>query len=106
MELDDAVSFFREAKKPKGNESEWREFLSAVTEVMMSGVDTTDEIALEAQLKLVNEFAEIREQTRSLESLIFVFEYFLARLKPQFVRGGKKMTPKEPRQKDTGESPP
>jgi hypothetical protein len=24
-----------------------------------------------------------------------MFEYFLARLKPQFARGGKKMTPKE-----------
>ena len=95
LELEDAISFFKEAKELKGSEIEWREFLSAVTEVMMSEVDIADEVAVEAQLKLVNEFAKIREQTRPLESLIFVFEYFLARLRPLFVRGGKKMTPKE-----------
>jgi Flp pilus assembly protein TadD len=95
LKLEDAISFLKEANDLKGNEREWREFLSAVTEVMMSGVDITDEAALEAQLKRINEFAKIREQTRPLESLIFVFEYFLARLRPQFVRGGKKMTPKE-----------
>jgi tetratricopeptide (TPR) repeat protein len=95
LEIEDAISFFKEAKELKGSEIEWREFLSAVTEVMMSGVDITDEAAVEAQLKLINGFAEIREQTRPLESLIFVFEYFLARLRPRFVRGGKKMTPKE-----------
>jgi len=95
LELEDAISFLKEAKEIKGNEKEWREFLSAVTEVMMSGVDIADEAALEARLKLIDEFTKIREQTRPLESLIFVFEYFLAILKPQFVRGGKKMTPKE-----------
>ena len=79
----------------KGNEREWREFLSAVTDVIISGLDIGDEVALEAQLKLVNKFVKIREQTRPLESLIFVFEYFLAVLRPQSVRGGKKMTPKE-----------
>ncbi len=95
LELEDAISFLKEANDLKGNEREWREFLSAVTEVMMSGDNITDEATLEAQLKLINEFTKIREQTRPLESLIFVFEYFLAMLKPQFVRGGKKMTPKE-----------
>ena len=62
---------------------------------MTSGVDITDEAALEAHLKQINEFTKIREQTRPLESLMFVFEYFLAVLRPRFVRGGKKMTPKE-----------
>lgn len=93
-----ASEFMKEIAGYSAADPRWPELLAAASDALLSGVDINDVGDVAARKNLVEKLSTCRpelEKLEALDSLTFVFDYFLARLDPSAVPGGKKMTAKK-----------
>ena len=99
--LEDTIqTFIDSGGNYSSNDQMWPKFLSAASDALLNSVDISETKQLEARIDLVEKLSKCRPELgnlEALESLTFVFKYFLARIAPlkAKVPAGKKLTPKQ-----------
>ena len=101
LNLEDAIQrFINNIENYTSTDPMWPKFLAVTSDALLNSVDISDTNKLEVRTDLVEKLSKCRpelEKLEALDSLTFVFKYFLARIAPlrAKVPGGRKLTPKQ-----------